>query len=535
MGILRGLLVLGLTVYACSCSKRQSPAAEGVRTQTLHIGNGAEVATFDPHVANLYTDYNVLIALYEGLTALDESSSKPVPGAAESWNLSDDGLIYTFRLRHGATWSNGDPVTAHDFAFSIQRVLSPKIASPYANLLDPLKGARAYYLGTSVDFSSVGVRVVDDRTLVLELEKPTPYFLDILGHQALFPVHPASTRKAGDPFARASGNSKPEDLVVNGAFAVERWEPDQRLILKKNPRYYGASGNRLERVVIYPISNAKVEESNFRTGQLHVTYELLPDRLDSYRRENPAAVRVDPLLDTFFIRFNITRPPFNDRRVRQAFARAIDREAIAKSVMRGSRIAAYHLTPPSMGGYTSSARVEADYERARQLLAESGFPGGKGFPRVELMMNTDSNNRPIFEAVQAMWRRELGVEVALTQLDDRVYLSNQQNLAYDLIRSRWVADYNDPTSFLDLFASNSGNNQTGWKNARYDELVDRASREASPGQRFQLLQEAEALLLEEAPMTPLFFGTRTYLISPQVKGWVPSVLGIRRYQTVWLE
>ena len=246
-------------------------------------------------------------------------------------------------------------------------------------------------------------------------------------------------------------------------------------------------------------------------------------------------LRVDPLSDSFFLRFNVTRPPLNDKRVRQALARAIDREAIVRDVLYGSRQPAYALTPPDTGGYTPAARIPTDLAAARRLLAEAGYPGGRNFPHLAIQMNTDAINAKIFEAVQEMWRRELGIGVTLVNQDFRVWLDNQRTLSYQISRSRWVGDYNDPSTYLDLFKSGSGNNQTGWANAEYDRLNDQADRTLDPARRFDLLQRAEALLLDEAPIAPIYYGTRTYLIRPYVRGWVPSLLGIHRYQGVWLE
>lgn len=528
-------ILLAAALLAPACSKRQTPVAEGLASKTLHLGNNAEPRDLDPHVVVAYSDYNVLMALFEGLTVLDEASGKPLPAMAKSWDVSDDGLQYTFHLRETAVWSTGDPVTAEDFAFSIRRILTPAMASEYSYMLYPLKGAEAFNLGRTDAFSTVGVEVLDARTLRLTLDRPTPYFLALTGHQAWFPVHRPSIEKYGDPLQRTTRWTQPERFVGNGAFLLETWAPDQRIVVKKNPRYWDAASNALERVVFYPIANPKTEEANFRAGQLHVTYEVLPDRIDTYRRDHPEQIRVDPLLESFFLRFNTTRAPFTDQRVRRALALAIDREAIAGSVMRGKVMPAYSLVPDDTGGYHSTARTPTDFEAARQLLAEAGFPNGAGFPKVEIQMNGDPINTAIHEAIQAMWRRELNIEVGLAQLEFRVYLDNQHTLNYDITRSRWVSDYNDPASFTDLFTSTSGNNDTGWKNPEYDRLLDAASRERDPARRFAHLQQAEALLLEEAPLAPVFFGTRTYLIHPQVKGWVPSLLGIRRYQTIRLE
>lgn len=534
---LRSLLLGSLAIAAVlsGCAKKANPIEEAIRTQTLYLGNHAEPRDLDPHIDVAYTDYNVLIALFEGLTVIDEATSKAIPGSAEKWEISPDGLVYTFHLRADARWSNGDPLTAADFAFSIRRILEPNLASENSYLLYPLAGAEDFNLGKTRDFSTVGVRVLDPHTLQLTLARPTPYFLAVAAHQAWFPVHRATLEKFGPTDQRSTGWTRPENFVGNGPYVLEQWLPDQRLAVKKSPTYWDAAQTKAQHVVFFPIANAKVEEGNFRTGQMHVTYDVLPDRIDTYKRESPGVLRVDPLLETYFLRFNVTVPPLNDKRVRQALARAIDREAIATSVMRGSRLPAYFMTPPRTAGYTCSARVPTDFEAARRLLAEAGYPGGKGFPKMEIQMNTDPINMVVFEAIQQMWRKELNIEVSLTQMEFRVYLDNMHRLAYQMTRSRWVGDYNDPSTFSDLFLSSSGNNDTGWKNPEYDALVAQAGHESDTARRFELLQKAEALLLDEAPVAPIFFGTRTYLINPHVKGWVPSLLGIHRYQTISLE
>lgn len=523
--------VLGLA----GCSKGTSHAANDQKLTVLRIGNNAEPRDLDPHIDVAYTDYNILIALFEGLTVIDEASSRAIPGTAEKWEISKDGLVYTFHLRPDAVWSNGDPVTAEDFAFSIRRLLEPKLASEYSYIVYPILGSEDYNLGKLTDFSKVGVKVLDPKTLEITLAKPTPYFLTVLAHQACFPVNKASVMKAGDPFRRGTGWTKKENLVVNGAFTLEEWTPDQRLVVTKNPRYWDAAHNRIDRVEFYPIASPQVEEGLFRTGKMDITYDVLSDRIDTYRREHPDEIRIDPFLESFFLRFNVTKPPLNDKRVRQALARAIDRESIASAVLRNSKFPAYSLVPPNTAGYTSTAKTPTDYDAARRLLAEAGYPDGKGFPNLDVEMNSDPANLAILQAIQQMWRKELGIEVGLIQLEYRVYIDDMTRVSYTINRSRWVGDYNDVSTFTDMFTSNSGNNETGWKNPEYDQLVDAASREQDNAKRYSLLQKAEALLLDEATIAPIYYGTRTFLINPHAKGWVPSLLGIHRYQTVWFE
>ncbi len=529
------LFVAATALLLAGCGARETRVAEGIRTQVLHLGNGAEPQDLDPHICTAYTDYNILIALFEGLTVIDEVTSQAIPGTAARWDVSDDGLVYTFHLRSDAKWSNGDPVTAGDFVFSYQRILSAALGAEYGYMLYPLANAEAYHTGQITDFAEVGVRALDDRTLRLTLAAPTPYLLSLIAHQAWFPVHPPTVLAHGRIDQRGTRWTRPENFTGNGAFALETWEQNSRIVVAKNPHYWNAAANRLEGVVFYPNDNIAADESAFRAGQLHVTYEVLPDRIAHYRRTAPEQIRVDPFLESYFIRFNTTRPPLDDVRVRRALTRAIDREAIATVLLSGSRLPAYHFTPPDTAGYTAEARVTTDFASARALLAEAGFPGGRGFPTLNLQMNTDAINAKVLEAVQAMWKRELGIDVTLSNADFRVYLDHMRTLNYDLTRARWIGDYNDPNTYLDMFITGGGNNQTGWSNATYDRLIAEAGRTADPAKRFALFQQAEAILLDEVPLAPVFFGTRTYLIHPSVKNWVPSLLGIHRYQTVWLE
>jgi oligopeptide transport system substrate-binding protein len=527
--------VVAIALLLAGCGSRETRVEEGTRTQVLHLGNGAEPQDLDPHICTAYTDYNILIALFEGLTVIDETSSQAIPGTAARWDVSDDGLVYTFHLRPDAKWSNGDPVTAGDFVFSYQRILSAALGAEYAYMLYPLANAEAYHTGQIANFAEVGVRALDDRTLRLTLAAPTPYLLALIAHQAWFPVHPPTVLAHGRIDQRGTRWTRPGNFTGNGAFALKAWEPNSRIVVEKNPHYWNAAANRLHGVVFYPNDNIAADESAFRAGQLHVTFEVLPDRIDHYRRTAPEQIRVDPFLESYFIRFNTTRPPLDDVRVRRALTRAIDREAIATVLLSGSRLPAYHFTPPDTAGFTAEARVTTDFASARALLAEAGFPGGRGFPTLNLQMNTDAINAKVLEAVQAMWKRELGIDVTLSNADFRVYLDHMRTLNYDLTRARWIGDYNDPNTYLDMFVTGGGNNQTGWSNATYDRLIADAGRTADPAQRFALFQQAEAILLDEVPLAPVFFGTRTYLIHPSVKNWVPSLLGIHRYQTVWLE
>lgn len=527
-------LTLSLAVLALSsCTRRESPVEVATRERTLLLGNLSEPTDLDPHTSVTYTDQNVMIALFEGLTALDEKTSRAVPGSAERWEVSPDGLVYTFHLRPSARWSNGDPLTARDFAFSFERILSPALAAEYSYLLWPIRGAAAFNRGELESFAEVGVAVIDNHTLKLTLERPTPYLLALAANPAWFPVHRGTIEKFGAT-ARGSAWTRAGNLVGNGAFTLTEWSPHARIVVSRNPHYWAAASNALERVVFFPTDNPDAEERGFRTGQVHLTYGVPVEKIARYRETQLDQLRLDPFLQTFFLRFNVTQPPLDRPDVRRALSLAIDREAIARSVLRGSRLPAPHFTPPGCAGYTAEARVNYDPPAARRLLAQAGFPDGNGLPTFELQVRNDDTQPKVAEAIQAMLG-EIGVRVSLAPLEQKTWLQNQQTLAYSIAFSAWVGDFADPATFLDLFAGGGGNNWTGWADADFDRLLQAAARTHDSSARFRLFQQAESRLLDQSPITPLFFGARTYLIHPAVKNWEPSLLGFHRYQNVQLE
>jgi oligopeptide transport system substrate-binding protein len=340
--------------------------------------------------------------------------------------------------------------------------------------------------------------------------------------------------KFGGGERRGTAWTRPENIVTNGPFLLREWKPNNRIRVERNPRYWDAAHSRLNAVVFYPNESPATDESDFRAGQVHATFDLLPERIGHYRQTAPEFLRVDPFSESNFLRFNLTVPPFNDIRVRQALSRAIDRVALARDVLEGSRQPAYALTPET-AGYRAKNAAPTDLAGARRLLAAAGYPDGKGFPPVSLLLWTDPTNTKLGEALQQMWRRELGITVTLLTQEHGVYLDSERTLNYRVALARWIGDYNDPSNYLDLFATGSGNNQTGWSNAAYDRLNLQANRTLDQSQRYVLLRQAEAILLQDAPIAPLYFGSRTYLLQPYVKGWVPSLLGIHRYQYVWFE
>ncbi len=518
-----------------SCAKRETPAAAGVQTQTLLVGNAAEPADLDPQTAAVLSDQNILMALFEGLTALDEQTAQAVPAAAERWEVSPDGLTWTFHLRAGLKWSNGEPLTADDFVQSWRRVLAPALAAENASYLYALKNAEAINGGKLPDPSALGAAAPDARTVLLTLERPTPYLPALVSLPAWFPINPRVLTKFGPLTQRGTIWTRPGNLVGNGPFLLQEWSPNARIVTTQNPNYWDTAHRQLRSVVFLPIENSDTEERDFRAGQLHLTFTLPVSKLATWREREPAKLRVDPLLQTIFLRLNTTKPPLNDARVRRALSLAIDRDTLARTVLAGSRPAAHSFTPPGTGSYTARAHLGTDFAVARQLLADAGHPGGKDLPALEIQTLNNDLHTKLAEALQAIWLRELGVRVTIASTEQRTWIQNQQSLNYAISTAAWTADFPDPVTFLGLFPTGGTYNWTGWSSPAYDRLLDSAARTTDAARRAEIFQQAEALLLDEAPVAPICFGAQIYLIHPAVKDWAPAPLVFHRYQLTHLE
>ncbi len=527
---------LTLVLFAAGCARQAgTEATRGNQEQVLHRGIGYEVGDLDPHLAVNISEMDIASALFEGLVAEDPVDLHPVPAVAERWEISPDQLTYTFHLRNGARWSNGTPVTAEDFIASWRRVLTPSLAAPNASLLYVLQGAEAFAKGADKDFRSVGAKALDPQTVQVTLAQPTPYFLSLLSHPAWLPV-PMTVIAASGPVAeRGNPWTKPGKLVGNGPFQLQSWEPNQRIVVVKSPTYWDAATVRLNAIHFHPIDSLDAEERAFRAGQLHITYALPFSKVEAYRRDAPQLLRIDPYLNTYFLRFNVGSPFLNEPRVRRALALGIDRATIVGKVLRGGQLPAEAFTPPDTAGYTPAAHLTTDFAEARRLLADAGYPGGKGLPTFELLLGSSENHRLTAEAIQEMWRRELGVQVRLVTQEFKSVLAQRRTGNYQILFSDWVGDYLDPNTFLDVWRSDSGNNYTGWSSPAYDSLLRSASLTPDPAARLAFFQQAEKLLLDAAPFAPLYYNSHIFLLQPSVKGWHPTLLDHHPYKHVWLE
>ncbi len=523
-----GCIGLACCVLTPGCSSgRQTPE------NVLQVGNAAEVQELDPHVVSGVSEHRVLSALFEGLTDYDPETLEAIPAVARSWDISEDKFSYTFYLREDARWSNGDPVTAADFLYAWRRILAPALGSEYAYLLYCLKNARDFHEGTITNFDEVGVRVIDDFTLETTLEHPTPYFLTMHNHYAWFPVHQATIEKHGVMDARGTQWTQPVNFVGNGPFVLTAWHPNEIISVRRNPNYWDAASIRLEGIDFHPIDNLQTEERSFRSGLLHLTSAIPLHRVDVYRRERPEVLNLHPYYGSYFYRLNVTRPPFDNPLVRKAFALAVDRQEIADHVLTSDERAATHFVPPA-AGYTPTYQLEFNVEKARALLAEAGYPDGRGLPPIEILYNTSEAHRTIAEAIQRMWRENLNANAQLLNQDWKVYLSSMNTLDYHVARSGWIGDVADPINFLECFQTGLGNNRTGWSSPEFDALIDAAYNESEHATRFELLQEAEALLLDGGPIIPIYFYTWAFLKAPEVGGLTPNILGYMRWKDMYL-
>lgn len=490
--------------------------------QVLHAANGAEPETLDPHRAEGVTSSNVLRDLYEGLIT-EAADGALIPGAAESWAISADGRVYTFRLRASSRWSNGDPVVAEDFVFGLQRSADPATLSEYSAILYPLENAEAVIEGR-LPPDQLGATALDAHTLELRLHSPTPYLLGLLTHSSTYPVHRPSLEKFGGLFARA-GN-----LVSNGAYRLDDWVVQSHIRMVRNAYYWDNANTTLDTVWYYPVENADSELKRYRANEFDLTYTL-PNRQIPWLRKNlPAELRIAPYLGSYVYGFNTSQPPFKDNiALRKALAMALDRDVIVEKINAAGEIAAYSWVPP-VTGYQSRQPEWATWTQeqrnteARRLYAQAGYSADQPL-RVQLMHNTEINHRRLAVAMAAMWRDVLGVNTEILSQEWRVFLQTRRTrIDTQVFRYGWIGDYDDPYTFLEILESKHGLNDMDYKNPRYDELLALAAREANPAARMALLEEAERIMLDDMPILPIYFYVTKRVVKPWVEGYVDNIM-----------
>jgi oligopeptide transport system substrate-binding protein len=532
--IFRCLLMLSAPVWLllASCQK-ETQVAKANREGILLTGNSAEPKALDHQLVTGVIESKIITSLFEGLVADDAAQDDAAPpGAAASWQHNAEMTEWTFNLQPEGKWSDGAPVTAHDFVFAYNRLLHPDFAGPYAEMLYFLKGAEDYNKGKITDFSQVGVKAVDDFTLRVKLREPVPYLPSLTRHYTWFPVPRHVVLQHGKMTDRYTKWSDLDHLVGNGPFKIKKWRFHDFIEVTRNPQYWDAANVGLNGIRFFPIENPYTETRAFLSGQLHTTYQLPSDLIRSVKKNDAAFLRQEPYVGTTFIRLNTIRPALSDPRVRQALSLTIDRQQICEHIMEGF-MPTVSLTP-KMGAYVPVPKLAFDPEKARGLLAEAGFPNGDGFPIFSLMIARPAA-RAGAEAIQAMWKQHLNIRVNIQNRDWGSYISAQQSLNFDMASAGWIGDYLDPTTFLNMWTAGNGNNNTGWSDPRYEALLREAALKADPTERLALFQQAEAILMDALPILPISHYTRNYLLRPEVKGWHPLLLDNHSWKAIHLE
>ena len=636
------LICLFTACFLLACSRPPTNVETGTREQVLHLGNGAEPQSLDPHIATSVGAHHILAALIEGLGGEDPVDLHPIKsGAAEDWSVATNiidqveykltavegdaalnnlsvftkqhsQIVFTFTLRPEARWSNGDPVTGRDFEYSYRRMLNPKLAAQYSYMLHVFNNAKLFNEGRKCEGlwllpkkgeptrrahvahpaewekltpkgrlralqslrpeqedqdaicpfcakklqpldwedwarANVGVKAVDARTLKLTLENPTPYFLELLNHYSFWPVHEQTVEKFGARILRGTGWARPASFVGKGPFILDEWSINARIVVRRNPDYWGwanADGT-LQEIRFCPIESPDTEERAFRARFLHHTQTVPPHRLDSLRANWPDELHIDTYLGVYFYRLNTKPPkshpkdqpwPLADRDVRRALALAINRKDLIDYVLKAGQQPAYYYTPRGTGGFVAQDQFKYDLKEAKRLIA--GYLKRKGLdelPEIELKFNTSESHKKVAVAIQEMWRSELGIKVALDNQEWKVFLKTTEMMDYEIARAGWIGDYNDPNTFLDMWVTDGGHNNTGWSSQRYDDLIRLAAAEADPKKRYEYFHECEKILGDEMPMLPIYIYVRSSLRHPSVRGWYPTVLDHHPYQYVRLQ
>jgi oligopeptide transport system substrate-binding protein len=510
-----------LLLAAAGCDQAPAPGAQAAsQAVVFRRGNGPEPDTLDPQRATDIPSRAIIRDLYEGLVA-EHPDGSLVPGAATSWEVSADGLTWTFTLRPDGRWSNGEPVVAEDFVAGLRRAVDPATASASAGLLTPLAGATAIIAGQQPP-ATLGAAALDAHRLEIVLEAPTAYLLGLLTHPVTYPVHRPSLAEHGERFAR------PGRLVSNGAYKLDSWEVHSHVQLLRNPHF--RERPQIGVVRFYSFDSPEAELNRYRAGDLDFTQQIPMPRFKWLRDNLGEELHVAPVLATQFWLFNTVRPPTDDRRVRQALTMAVDRDRLTGQVTGMGEVPAYSLVPPGVDNYAAqqfpwrSLPMAERLATARELLAEAGF-GTQRPLRVEVHYNTDENLRRIAIAVAAMWREGLGVETSLANEEFRVLLNRRRDPdAWQILRLAWTGEYNDAGNFLGILSVTGAVNDTGYDDPEFERLLAAAALETQPRQRRALLEAAEQRMLEHYPVLPLYHTVSKHLVKPWVRGFQSNVL-----------
>ncbi|MEK9627493.1 MAG: peptide ABC transporter substrate-binding protein [Nitrospinota bacterium] len=509
-----------LLVILSGCSK--GPTSADSSTFRMTIKN--EPPALDASLATDSVSFTILTNLMEGLTQYD-ADLNPIPAIAKRWEYSNEGTTITFYLREDAVWSDGKKVTAEDFEYSWKRLLAPETAAQYAYFLFDIKNAFEYNMGKLKDPDQVGVKAIREDVLEVTLKKPVVYFPSITTFMVTFPLRKDVIEKYGDDW------TEPENIVTNGPYLLKEWEHEYKLVLKANSKHYEGKPE-INEVQIFVVQEPTTALTLYETGELDYI-ELPPIAIPHYKKS--PEYRNKPQLRGYYYGFNVKKPPMDNVLVRRALAHAINRSLIPK-ILKGGELPSSSWVPKGMFGYNEGIGSKFDPEKARALLAEAGYPGGKDFPKVTAVFNTESKNRLIGAFIQEQWKKHLNIDVEFENQEWKVFLSQLDLDPPQIFRLGWGADFPDPDNFMNLFISTSGNNRLKWANANYDQLIAKGSTLKNPKDRQKVYDEAQVLLTEtDVPMVPLFVTAQNLLVKPHVRGLKTNAMELLYLKRIRIE
>ncbi len=506
------------TVFSVNAMAAHPPSGTILaKEQSLVRGNGSEPASLDPQKVEGVPGGTVDRDLFEGLVTQD-SNGNIIPGQAESWTISNSNKLYTFKIRDTAKWSNGDPVTAHDFVYAFRRAVDPKTASRYAWYLEipAITNVSAIIKGKK-PVDTLGVKALNDKTFQVTLEKPVPYFIKMLAHTTMYPVPRKVIEKHGDDW------TKPGNMVSNGAYSLKEWTVNERIVLKRNPYYWDNKETIINEVTYLPITSGNAELNRYKAGEVDMTSIIPLEHYKSLKKSIPDQIKTTPYLGTYYYEFNTKKPPFDDARVRKALSYAINREAITKYVIGQGQIPAFTMTPNAVSGFTPPDLAYSHLSqnelnaKAKKLLKEAGY--SKSNPlKVHLLYNTSESHKKIAIAVAQMWK-PLGVQVTLENKEWKTYLDSKDEGDFEVARGGWIGDYNEASAMLDLKTSGHGQNDGKYSNREYDATMEKSRTTSSNEERTKLYMHAEEILAEDMPLAPVYQYVTSRLVKPEVGGY----------------
>lgn len=517
-GLLASFALLALTAtLLVSCS---DPKA----VKEFVMSNAAE-PTLDPNLMTDIPSTNVYLGLFEGLVQYDPKTNLGVPGVAESWSVSSDGLKLTFKLRK-TQWSDGTPVTANDFVYSMNRILDPATGAEYAYMPGMvIKGAAEFNAGTG-KAEDVGIKALDDYTLEYTLTGPAPYAVDMFAHNAFGPVPRQSIEKFGTEW------TKPGNIVTNGPYNLKEWKAQEYVLLEKNAKYWDAKNVKIQTIKILASDNDTTNYNMFKNGETDWNHGIAVSKIDEIKLR--ADYQSSAQVGTYYYSINNTRKPVNDVRVRKALAASIDKKTMVEKVTKGGQIPTDTWVPP-MAGYTPQSGIGFDPAAAQALLAEAGYPNGKGFPVLTIVYNTNEGHKAIAEYIQQQWKTNLNIDVTLKNMEFKTFIDlRSKEHDFTICRHGWIGDYLDPNTMLDLFVTGSGNNDGLYSNTEYDALIKQAST-SSGDARMKLLEQADALLMtKDQAIIPMYhYANQDLIDTTKWGGWYDTPLGFHPWKFIY--